>query len=465
LLDDERPTQMRWFTAALGVITLKDLHNHEILRGAVAYAATFSQPFRGVPQIPEGRWVEPLVNGSQMLGTIAAVLLITQRHVRWGAGILLALYGYVFLANHVNYTNNGYLHLLCLGLVFAAGVSPMGRTPAAVRTMGRVLFTVVYLTAAIVKLEPNWLSGYLMEQAARHYHYIYATRIGFYDPQLFRWIAISSVGVELFLAFAPWSRRRWPYAAALAMAFHGIIELILPVRLFSYLMIASFLLSAPADRVAPIKCLRWLRRPAPAAAIGVTLVAVFNVISAQILGAYPLVEARHERTVIALAIVALLLWHFDSSPSVDRSTRALDATALKRERRLRGAIVIAWTTAHLALAAKPWFGGGDEFAWRMFTEDLKLEVSMIARWDDGDWTDSDLYGAQDMWSSRGYRHHWSSWGEQRDFIRDYAAWLIANDDHLKAVRLRVRYQRNREPWGYDEIALSSPHEPPLSHAE
>jgi hypothetical protein len=456
---------MRLFTAAIGVLTLKDLHNHEILRGAVAYAATFSQPFRGVPQIPEGRWVEPFVNASQLIATIAALLLIGQRHVRWAAGFLFALYGYVFVANHVSYTNNGYLHLLSLGLVFASGVAPGARSAAFVRTMGRVLFSVVYLTAAVVKLEPNWLSGYLMEQAARHYHYIYSTKIGFYDPLVFRAIAVSTIGAEVFLALAPWSRRTWPFAAALAVVFHGIIETVLPVRLFSYLMMSSFLLSAPADLVAPRRCLRSLRRPLIAGAIGVTIVAVLNLISAQILHAYPLVDARHERTIIAFALVALLVARTVDAGETSSPSKRHDVLLRSLSTKLRGAIVIAWMALHLALAAKPWLGGGDEFAWRMFTEDLKLEVSMIARWDDGEWTDSDLFGAQDMWSSRGYRHHWSSWGEQREFLRDYAAWLIANDEHLRAVRLRVRYQRNLDPWALDEFELTSPHAPITSDAK
>ncbi|MFO0660529.1 MAG: HTTM domain-containing protein [Polyangiaceae bacterium] len=464
LARDERPTQMRLFTAAIGALTLKDLHNHEILRGAISYAARFSEPFVPIPLLHEGRLVEPAVMFTQLVSTLAALLLIAQRHVRFAAGWLALFYGYVFVANRIDYTTNGYLHLLCLGLIFAANATNTPHSAAVVRTMGRALFSIVYLTAAIVKLEPNWLSGWLMEQAARHYHFIYSTKIAFYDPSLFRLIAIGTIGAEVFLALAPWSGRSWPYAAAMACAFHGLIEMMLPVRLFSYIMIASFLLSAPAERLAPLGCLRWLRRPIVAAGIGVTVVALLNTLTAQILQAYPLVDSRHERTVFAFALMVMIVSttseKTESSPS---GVRSMLASPLLR----RGALLV-WLAVHIVLALKPRFGGSDEFAWRMFTEDLKLEVSMQARWDSLDWQTVDLYGANEIWSSRGYRHHWSSWGEQRDFVRAYGQWLLDNDPRLSAVKLWVRYQRNQAPWALDIIELTSKNAPaiePSTHAE
>ncbi len=441
VIADERGARLRLFTAAIGVVVLKDVQNHEVLRGAVELGA-FSYPYVRLPLLDNGPWLGAVLVGAQLLAMIAALLLVAQRWVRPAALVLVGLYGYPFLVDRLRYTNNGYLLLLMLGLVALANADAKPRVASLPGSMGRVLISLVYLTAAAAKLDPDWLSGHLMEQSLRHYHYVYATRVAFYDPTLFRVVALATIGAELFLAIAPWVRHRlaWPLAAVLALSFHGLIELALPVRCFSYLMIASFLLSAPPWFVARVVRLRWTRWPIIAAGLGAAIATISNVVTAQWMGAYPLVPWHVPLTFTALAIVAAIV-HLTRRrrPSPPRKLTPNMAFA-------RAASLIAWTLLHLVLVWKPVFGGTNAFAWRMFTEDLKMQVSLSVGRPGAPLREGPLYGASGVWSTQGYLHHWSSWSEQRPLLERYASWLLERYPGLSAVELTVLVQRNQQPW-------------------
>lgn len=449
VIADERGARFRLFTAAIGVVVLKDLQNHELLRSAVELGA-FSYPYVRLPLLGNGPWLGAVLVGSQLVGMIAALLLVAQRYVRPAALVLVGLYGYPFLVDRLRYTNNGYLLLLMLGLCALANADAKLRVPAFPGWMGRVLISLVYLTAAAAKLDQDWLSGHLMEQSLRHYHYIYATRIAFYDLTLFRVIAVATIGAEIVLAIAPWVRHRlaWPIAAVLALTFHGSIELLLPVRCFSYLMIASFLLSAPPAFVARVVRLRWTRWPIIAAGLGAAVATISNVITAQWMGAYPLVSWHVPLTFTALVIVAAIV-HLTRRrrPSPQRA-------ATPNVTRARAAALIVWTLVHLVLVWKPVFGGTNAFAWRMFTEDLKMQVSLSVRGAGAPLREGPLYGATGVWSTQGYLHHWSSWSEQRPLLERYASWLLERYPGLSEVELTVLVQRNQQPWSTHVITRS-----------
>lgn len=448
---EERAARLRLFTAAMGVVALKDLQNHDVLRGAIELGG-FSYPYVRLPLLDNGRWLGAVLLGSQLVAMVAALLLVAQRHVRAAALVLVGLYGYPFLVDRVRYTNNGYLLLLMLGLVALANADARPRVPAFPGWMGRVLVSVVYLTAAAAKLDADWLSGYLMGQSLRHYHYIYASRVAFYDQGLFQIAAIGTVAVEIGLAVLPWVRHRlaWPIAAALALTFHGLIELALPVRCFSYLMIASFLLSAPPWFVARVVRLRLSRWPILAAGSGAALAIFVNLVTAHWLGAYPLVAGFVPLTMAALATTAAIV-HVSGRPQ--RSTRG---PITPTRRRLRAALLLGWTVAHLGLVVKPALGGTNAFAWRMFTEDLKLEVALSLQGPGPDWRASPLHGAIGVWSANGYLHHWSSWGEQRVLLERYADWLLDRYPGLTGVELTVLAQRNEAPWETHVIRRTRP---------
>jgi hypothetical protein len=449
------------FTLAIGVVALKDLQNHWLFEGLVDHGQ-FVDPWVPVPRLSTGPFASAVLIGGQLVAMVAALLLVARRYVRVAASVLGASYGYVFLADKVRYTNNVYLLVLLLGVVALANAEA-GRwrvVPALPGWLGRSLVSLIYLTAAAAKLDGAWLSGQLMDQSLRHYHYLYATRVGFYHAGLFQFFAVSTVGVEVLLAVLPWVRRRWawPLAAVLAVGFHGLIELMLPVRCFSYLMIASFLLSLPRRSLVPV-WVRGLLAPTQTVRVlllGAGLATLLNLITAVVLRAYPLVGGIGGTAAFtALAVVAAggLAFLGSTAPSVEGGGDLPRASASQRSWRLRALVV--FVGVQLLLVVKPLVGFSNAFAWRMFTEDLKLQVSLRVR--EGD-AGAALEarplveeGAAGIWSDHGYLHHWSSWPEQRALLVDYAAWVRRQDPARTAVELRVLVKRNDEPWFVETI--------------
>jgi hypothetical protein len=141
----------------------------------------------------------------------------------------------------------------------------------------------------------------------------------------------------------------------------------------------------------------------------------------------------------ALVVVAALLELGAPRPSTAREAPS------QRVRKVRAALLVGWAAVHLALVLEPLLGGTNAFAWRMFTEDLKLQVSLSVRGRDAAWRASPLPGAP-PWSSNGYLHHWSSWSEQRPLVDRYADWLLERYPGLTGVELTVLAQTNEHPW-------------------
>lgn len=438
---------MSFFAWCLGCIVLLDLWHYDVAQAFTVGENVFVDPYVALPQLAYGGGLGRAFALAQGVGMIGALLLLSGRLARVGAGVLLGLYGYGFLSNRLAYTNNGFLLLLCLGLVALAGPGPGRRVPAFPRVLGRLLFTVMYLTAALVKLEPDWLSGYLIEQTTRHYHYVYSSLVAWYPARLFRVLACASIGVELFLGLSPWRPRRWRVAALVALGFHGVIELLLPVRLFSYLTIASFVLSMPAGDA------RRLRRRLPRspwvrllAGAGLATGLAWLTIGARV---YPRAWSATVAWWWALSLALLAVW------LEGRRQRKLRSSPLESILiRARVGVVAASLVTLIALALKPRWGENDQFAWRMFTEHVRLQVNLEAQEADDTWAaQPTLFGAAHLWSSDDTPHYWSSLRDQREFLERYARWLIVRKPNWRGVKLVVRSQVNRGPWVKDEIVM------------
>jgi len=123
---------------------------------------------------------------------------------------------------------------------------------------------IMYLWAAISKLDPVWLDGTtLSAQITGGMRSMIASTVGFHVA------AILVVIVELALAVAVWIRPAWRVAAPLGIVFHlGIIATGFEIGLFAYIMLALYLLVIP-DRV-------WLAIGRPLAQLGDRIAELFH---------------------------------------------------------------------------------------------------------------------------------------------------------------------------------------------
>lgn len=159
---------------------------------------------------------------------------------------LTVLYGWVYFSSQLDSYQHHYLVWLLLFLwCFVPPPSPSGPPPLTVRSSALrvvlILLGVVYLWAAISKMEPRWLDGTAMSMQIRG---------------LIREIVDETIGIkivsrlvivtELGLAVTIWRVRAWRWAWPLGVGMHGMIAFSgLEIGLFSYLMFALYLLVIP----------------------------------------------------------------------------------------------------------------------------------------------------------------------------------------------------------------------------
>lgn len=202
---------------------------------------------------------------------------------RLSCGALLALQSYVFFADQLNFRNHPYFFLLVLLLLAlspageALALGPLVRAwrkgrPRAVALLGpvrpltmqrliQVQLCLVYVFAGLHKLRPAYLDGSVLHRILLEYVPIrtsgrflaeWITREDlialFQTGWIFTWLAWMTVILELLLPLALWFRRtRWP-AALVGTAFHLSIAFLMDIHVFSYAVIASYLLFLDFDR-------------------------------------------------------------------------------------------------------------------------------------------------------------------------------------------------------------------------
>ncbi len=164
--------------------------------------------------------------------------------------IATAIYAWLYFGSQLDSYQHHYLVSIVLAL---ACFVPWQRPPDAgpdtrVRSWALRLILVelgiMYLWAAISKLDPVWLDGTtLSAQIGGSLRSMIESTVGFHVA------ASLVVVVEITLAFAVWIKPGWLVAAPLGVMFHlGIIATGFEIGLFAYIMLALYLLVIP-DRV------------------------------------------------------------------------------------------------------------------------------------------------------------------------------------------------------------------------
>ncbi len=443
---------MRALAAVVGVVVVKDLLAFEVFGALLGPPGWFRMPLVPLPQLPLDLgfwWFTRLL---MLIAFVAALGLA--RGARAGAWVLLALYGWVFLNHAPDYTSNVFLLLILLA---ALGCTPLrGMTPAWPCWLVRITMTAVYLGAATAKVDPLWLSGRVLRESLFHYGGgFYARAIGWDAPALFAALACVSLLVEASLAVGLWIPRLRRPVAALGVAFHLGIELLLPVRLFSYLAPAGYLAFFSPQALAPVLdrwerwTLRWWWAPA---VVGVGAVVnlhhygngdqnvVLAVLAAFLVTVMGLLR-RRSRVVLQLVPGSSVAARVDAS--LDAATSTAAGANVERHR-IGVAILLVYAAFQIACVAKPALGHSQRYAWRMFSEILKMNVTAFRRPSPGaPFEPVVIEATQRRWTDRGLRHHFTSLSEEEIYLQGFANWLVR--EGAAEARVVARIENNGRP--------------------
>ncbi len=423
-LGDEPPTHRRIFAALLGVTVLRDLLTVNVPLAILQPPDTFRLPwFDLLPILPRTPLTEAAAHGALGIMALAAAWMVLRPAGPWAPLALLAGYGAAFFVDQRSYTSNQYLLLLCLGLVAAWS----GRAPAAAwpRLALRLLFTSVYVAAVAAKIDAAWLDGLIVREALLHYGTMWGPMglddaLGAGHP-IYVATAGLTLALEAFLVVGLWVPRLRVAAVALGVALHVGIEALMPVRCFSYLMIAGYVLYAdrpPAPRAEP--AWRWL---AGGVAFAVAVAGGFRAA-----GIYPLPPTNLLAVGAGVSLAVLLC-----------RRAVLEQPAHPARRGLRAAILTTLAIAHAALLIKPLVGGGDRFGFRMFRQIVVVQAETRARVGDR-WRTYPMLGATDYWFPTAAAYYWESWDEHQVFLQGYADWILpvsGAEDARVVARFRV----------------------------
>lgn len=195
-------------------------------------------PFVGwLPVIPHA-----LIPLFALVWCIAAIAFAAGWHYRIAGSVLALLMGYSIVLDQQTYSNHVWLLVIVVGIVSWAGSE-------AARLL-RWQLSIVYFFAAVSKMNLIYVSGAIIGLNMRH---------GWLVPlpeSLVRWellmpLAIMSIVLELFLAFAFWSRRHRKAATIAGILFHITFVVLFPADValglivFGCVMFAMFIAFHP----------------------------------------------------------------------------------------------------------------------------------------------------------------------------------------------------------------------------
>lgn len=193
-----------------------------------------------------------LIDVLKYTSIVGALLLALGILPRIGALLFLLAFGYLFMIDMSFYNNHYYLWCLLAFLFVVVDTQNSysiiylfnKKTKNAISSFAiqsfKILITIVYLYAAIVKINPDWLHGYpsILWFQAR----------GFTNPKLFG-IAMSYAGLfyDLSMPFLLWFFPRKIWVIIPYFAFHVANSILFNIGMFPFVMMAAWLLFAISD--------------------------------------------------------------------------------------------------------------------------------------------------------------------------------------------------------------------------
>jgi hypothetical protein len=427
----------------LGVIVFKDLLVNDVPGSVLRFPGAFTMPFFSFLSPPAvSGFNDDLAFVALVIGALSALLLAAGVAMRLAAFVLFLLYGIACALDELVYTNNVFLLILLLALFIAEPYPPGRRAALYPRRLVQLLVTVMYVTSAAAKLTPVWISGSILRSALFYYQDTYSRFVGWDAPVLFRVGALASIAVELTLAVGLWLPRSRPWAIALGVAFHATIEVLMPVRMFGYLAVATYVAFLPDATLARTPPL--LRTPGRAVVVAIGFALAVDLITTKVLR----VGVLGQRTMLACAIASGLCALVLLSRTRLRSQLA---DRIRLPRRARAACVVAFVALQAFLVTKPLYGFTNRFGWKMFTEELQLRAECEVL-EGGHWVTAPIDAP---WSSARARRYWSSFGEQKNLLAGYARFRVERDPVHRPVCIRLFYRLNGADERTDEVCAPS----------
>jgi hypothetical protein len=250
----------------------KALHGH-------TYQDVFHQPYLPwLPDLPEPVYTAVLVTGS-VTALAMAVGLLTAVTTR----ITFGVWVYYLLLSATNVHHNrsylaivlGVLAIVPCGRELSAdawirrrrGLAPLPReAPGWPLWLLRIECCVVYGASGLSKLlDPDWIGGtvtwgrVVLREAQVRASVLPGWVVDILvNRDAHRVFAPCIVATELFIAGGLWPRRTRPWAVAVAVAFHVMIQLSANVETFSYLAISVLLIWQSPDH--PVQLGSWWER-------------------------------------------------------------------------------------------------------------------------------------------------------------------------------------------------------------
>jgi len=211
------------------------------LRHAPRYGTDFNvAQLPGLDGLGPGRFG---YGAGQLVLAYAFVMIACGVATRWFVPLAAVIYNWLYFGSQLDSYQHHYL--IAMLLILACFVPWQGAGPVkswALRLM-LVELGIVYLWAAISKLDPLWLDGGALGGQ------IHGSLRSLIDATIgMKAVAILVPLTELALV-GVWARRLWPYLAPLGILFHlGIVWSGLEIGLFAWLMIGLYAFVIP-DRV------------------------------------------------------------------------------------------------------------------------------------------------------------------------------------------------------------------------
>lgn len=422
------PIHVRALACLLGVIVCKDLITVDVTFSFVAHPGHFHlSSIDGFPRLLPTAAAYWFLLGVTVLSFLAALRMSSgsRRAALW----LTLLYGGALLSDALMYATNLYLLVLLLGVCCLAPLVAAS-TPWP-RRIGQLTVSAVYLGAGLSKLDPEFLSGRVLE-AVLYFDSYYPRLIGWHTPIGFRVLSWLTALTELGLAFALWHPRTLRYALILGVAFHSVIAPFIPVRIFSLLMMASYVLFLPASLLQRTEA--WLaQRVGP---IWRAPVCVAAALTLYLLDPFAKTRIAGFAT-LAIALGLNELWRRLSAQ------RVVPLRAPRLAPRVGPVLVACYAAFQAFTVVKPWLGFSKFCSWQMFSEVLIMTVETeVLR--EGGWSKTPLANTSPRWSSTRPRHYWSSLSEERFYLQGYQRWL-ARQNPPGQVRLSVQYSLFHAP--------------------